>query len=289
MGGGMSNALDSTKRKKMGRTWTGGTRPIEELDETSRKNLAATESGVSVFDPVLCELTYRWFAPKEAKILDPFAGGSVRGIVASKLGHKYTGIELRAEQVEANRQQGKTICKENEPTWLIGDSMEVMNLVTEANFNLLFSCPPYADLEVYSDDPRDISNMPYPEFLKTYREIINRSIQKLEQDSFAVFVIGEVRSKKDAGQYYGFVPDTIKAFEDAGCSYYNEIILVTAIGSLPIRAGRIFQTTRKIGKTHQNILVFCKGDAKKAAKKCGEVPREEEALWESAVSTSEQF
>jgi hypothetical protein len=35
-------------------------------------------------------------------VLDPFAGGSARGIVASRLGGRYIGIELRAEQVAAN-------------------------------------------------------------------------------------------------------------------------------------------------------------------------------------------
>ena len=47
---------------------------------------AATQSGTSIFDPVLCELAYRWFCPPGGVVLDPFAGGSVRGIVASKLG-----------------------------------------------------------------------------------------------------------------------------------------------------------------------------------------------------------
>jgi hypothetical protein len=54
-------------------------------------------------------------------------------------------------------------------------------------------------------------------------------------------------------------------------TYYNEIILVTAIGSLPIRAGRQFTAGRKIGKTHQNVLVFVKGDEKKATMACGDV------------------
>ena len=44
---------------------------------------------------------------------------------------------------------------------------------------------------------------------------------------------------------------------------YNEMILVNAIGSLPIRAGKYFNASRKIGKTHQNVLVFYKGDPKK--------------------------
>lgn len=58
---------------------------------------------------------------------------------------------------------------------------------------------------------------------------------------------------------------------DAGAQYYNEGILVTQAGSLAIRAGRTFAATRKLGKTHQNILVFCKGDPKRATEACGVV------------------
>ena len=49
--------------------------------------------------------------------------------------------------------------------------------------------------------------------------------------------------------------------------YYNEAILVTCVGSLPLRAGKTMRASRKLGKTHQNILVFLKGDAKKAVAK----------------------
>jgi hypothetical protein len=66
-------------------------------------------AGTSIFDPVLTEVAYRWFAPEGGKVLDPFAGGSVRGVVAAMLGLEYTGIDLRAEQVEANRQNWQQI------------------------------------------------------------------------------------------------------------------------------------------------------------------------------------
>jgi DNA modification methylase len=52
---------------------------------------------------------YKWFCPEGGTILDPFAGGSVRGIVANYLGFKYTGIELRQEQVDSNREQALDI------------------------------------------------------------------------------------------------------------------------------------------------------------------------------------
>ena len=223
----------------------------------------------SIFDPVLTELIYKWFCPENGVILDPFAGGSVRGIVASLLGNKYIGIELRTEQIVANNEQ-KHICNGKiEPEWIEGDSKNIEKLCTVKKVDFLFSCPPYADLEVYSDNENDLSTMDYPNFKDAYFDIIKKCCSILDDDCFACFVVGEIRDKK--GNYYNFVSDTIRAFTDAGLEYYNEIILVTAIGSLPIRAGRIFNAGRKIGKTHQNILVFLKGDAKKATEKIGDI------------------
>lgn len=46
---------------------------------------------------------------------------------------------------------------------------------------------------------------------------------------------------------------------------------MTAVGSLPLRAAEGFQKSRKLGKTHQNLLIFCKGDPRKAATACGAV------------------
>jgi DNA modification methylase len=230
---------------------------------------ADEQAGISIFDPTLCELIYRWFSPVDGVVLDPFAGGSVRGIVAAKLGRLYVGCELRAEQVAANRKQALLICPENVPVWACGDSTQIEEHCRGTEADLIFSCPPYADLEVYSDDPQDISTMAYGEFLAAYKKIIAASCRMLKQDRFACFVVGDVRDKK--GNYRNFVSHTIEAFVEAGLHLYNEAILVTAVGSLPIRAGRTFSASRKLGKTHQNVLVFVKGDGKKAAQACGDV------------------
>lgn len=228
-------------------------------------------TGTSIFDPVLCELAYIWFSPVGGTILDPFAGGSVRGIVASKLGRQYIGHELRQEQVDANRVQGSEICVDElmPPAWICGDSRTIDSTCKDVQADMVFSCPPYADLEVYSDDTKDLSTLGYEEFKNAYFEIIKKTCALLKNDRFACFVVGEVRNKK--GNYYNFVGDTVQAFKEAGLNYYNEAILVTAVGSLPIRVGKQFSSGRKLGKTHQNILVFVKGDGKKAAQACGEV------------------
>jgi len=240
---------------------------LKNMAALAKKASGSTLPSESIFDPVLCEIMYRWFCPAGGQILDPFAGGSVRGVIAGCLGYDYTGIDLRQEQIAANQAQ-IDIAKERKPIWLCGDSRAMeAHLPTGFEADFVFSCPPYADLEVYSKQPEDLSNMDYPDFRTAYFEIIAKACARLKEDSFAVFVVGEARSKP-SGHYYGIVPDTVRAFEDAGVHFYNEIILVTQIAAKALTAAEGFVKSRKIGKIHQNVLVFVKGDPVKAALKC---------------------
>lgn len=227
-----------------------------------------SDTGTSIFDPVLTELVVSWFSAKGDRIIDPFAGGSVRGIVSGTLERNYTGVDLRQEQIDANIVQGEAIKPTCAPVWICGDSMNIKTLAS-GEYDFMLTCPPYGDLEVYSDDPADISNMSADDFDKTYTEILNRTVSMLKDDRFAIVVVGNYRDKK------GFLRDlvglTVRAMESAGMRYYNDFIVVTPIGSLPIRAGKAFQSTRKMGRTHQYALCFVKGDPKKATERLGMV------------------
>jgi hypothetical protein len=229
-----------------------------------------TSPVVSIFDPVLCELAYRWFSPPGGLVIDPFAGGSVRGIVAAKLGRRYLGVDLSAEQLAANEAQADRICPEGlRPAWRQGDARQIEAIAGGAAADFVFSCPPYGNLEIYSDDPADISTLDYPAFREAYRAIVAAALRILKPDRFACFVVGDLRDKR--GFYRRFVADTAQAFEDGGAHFYNDAVLVTALGSLPLRAAGAFESGRKLAKTHQNVLVFCKGDPKKATEACGPV------------------
>lgn len=223
--------------------------------------MAANQSGTSIFDPVICEMFYRWFVPQGGSVLDPFAGGSVRGIVASRLGYQYTGFDLRQEQVDANQTQ-QNLCTPGEVRWICDDSRNLANHIKPSSVDAVFSCPPYVDLERYSDDPRDLSTLGYEEFMQSYEEIIAACAKALKPDRFASFVVGEVRGGD--GSCLGFVPGTVTAFAKAGLRLYNDAILVTSVGSLAIRADRQFTISRKLGRTHQYFLIFVKGDARRA-------------------------
>lgn len=222
-----------------------------------------TYQGTSIFDPVLCEIAYRWFCPPGGAVLDPFAGGSVRGIVAAMLGHRYTGIDLSEQQVAANRLQAESILAGSDyhaPVWIEGDSANMNRLLTsgEAKYDLVFSCPPYYDLEVYSQDPGELSAFgTYEEFLRAYRLIIGLAAARLKPERFVVWVIGEIRGKD--GWQRGLVTDTIIAFRDAGLHLYNEAVLLTSVGTAALRVPRQFIGGRTLVRTHQSVLVFWNG------------------------------
>lgn len=213
------------------------------------------DTGISIFDPALTELMYNWFCPVGGHIFDPFAGGSVRGIVAHYLGYKYTGVELRHEQVDSNRDQALNILPiNNQPQWYVGDSNVIIDGFTN-KFDFIFSCPPYFDLEVYSDLPEDLSNMTYSEFLKIYSSIILKSCNLLKSGCYACFVVGDVRDKDG---YYRCLPDMTKmAFLNSGLKLYNEAILLNPIGTAMIRANNSMKS-KKLVKVHQNVLIFKK-------------------------------
>ena len=242
-----------------GLTWKGTAASFDYYRVKEGTRETTDTQGTSIFDPVLCELMYSWFCPKGGQIIDPFAGGSVRGIVATTLGYRYWGCDLSGKQVEANQEQALKICPDEIIRWTTGDAKKLLAKAPDADF--IFTCPPYGDLEVYSDDPADLSTMRYDRFISVLHEIIGLACQKLRYNRFACIVVGDFRDSK--GFYHNFVSDTIQGFQEAAVKLYNEVILVTPVGSLPIRITGQFEAGRKVGKTHQNVLVFYKGDPEK--------------------------
>ena len=245
-------------------TYTGAAKSFDHYRVKEGTRSETQEHGTSIFDPVCVELCYLWFSPEGGQVVDPFAGGSVRGIVAGALGRRYWGCDLRPEQIAANEAQADEIAPRVRPVWVCGDSMDTLADAPAADF--VFSCPPYGDLEKYSDDPRDLSAMDWHAFVAAYKRIILRAVGRMKPDTFACFVVGDFRDGR--GFYRNFVSETIDGFEQAGARLYNEAILATPVGTAAMRVTKQFESGRKLAKTHQNVLVFCKGDWKKAAARC---------------------
>lgn len=264
-------------------------------------------AGTSIFDPVLCEIGYRWYCPKGGSILDPFAGGNTRGVVAAFFGYKYTGVEIREGQVLANRAQLDDVYEiEDEfglfgpgrlchkvtlrevyarcwaaeiaagtmpaemitPQWVVGNSTDIDEaLPIGEEYDLCFSCPPYYNLEQYSTRDGDGSKaQTYPEFMEWYAGVYRQCVARLKDSRFLIITVGDLRDKAGIGKYYNFNAHTQLLFsEKLGLHTYNQGVLYTALGSLPIRTSAAFPSGRKLGHTYQNTYIFWKGQDKSGA------------------------
>lgn len=167
-------------------------------------------------------------------MLDPCCGSAVRGLVAQRLGREYVGIDIRPEQVEANRAELDPSLGPP-PLWLAGDGREAERLAGEP-VDLVFSCPPYADLERYSRREDDLSNMRWEVFKAEYSALIMSACAALAEDRFAVWVVGEVRDRQ--GWQRDLLGLSVDAFRAAGLPLYNRAVYIPPLGSLPMRARR---------------------------------------------------
>ena len=230
-------------------------------------NCGGNITQTSEFDPVLCELMYKWLAPENGKIIDPFAGGHVRGTVAGSLGFDYSGVDLSTRQIEENTKKIENLFLTETVHYVNRDSVHIDEIFKGQKFDFLIGCPPYFNLEKYSKAKEDLSNMKWEDFKEKYSEIIKKTCDLLCDDSFACFVVSEVRDKK--GVYINFVDFTKDCFLSSGLHFYNEIILLNTASSLALRCGIPFKKSRKVGRQHQNVLIFVKGDPVKATDKLG--------------------
>lgn len=226
----------------------------------SKTNFWDTEEpSVSIFDATLCELMYDWFCPKGGTILDPFAGGSVRGIVAEEMGYHYTGIDISEKQIQANQLQSQ------KPNWIIGDSEDVLETMHDEVYDFVFTCPPYYDLEIYSDNENDLSNMDDGDFDDKYASILTECYSKLKDNRFFCIVLSETREVSKTGnykigKYRNLVAKTIMGCEEIGFSFYNDMVLFNSQHQASRISKTYFDRNRKIASVHQNVLVFVKGN-----------------------------
>lgn len=223
---------------------------LEQLSETD------TYKGASSFDPVLAEIACSWFVPGPGvRVFDCFSGGVTKGAVATKCGHQFFGLELRKEQVEAN--QKKIVELGVSPMYVCDDGSSIAAHLGVATQDLFLTCPPYWNLEVYSNNENDLSNMSdYGSFIDRLAYIFTQAIQCLKKNRFAVVVVGDIRDKQ--GFCYNFPGDVIRIFQQNGCCLWNDIAIIGNDAHAQLRA-RQYMNTRKLARIHQRMLVFYNG------------------------------
>lgn len=224
--------------------------------ETLNSNRSDRRHGVnngkcSVFNPQLAQMILAAYAPMNGKIYDPFDGGGTRGYIATKMGYDYTGVEIREE--EYNRVLAQMKEWNLNFKFILADSVEYR---PNENFDFIYTCPPYYDLEVYSDMEEDLSNAPsYMEYLNMLQKVLKNCYDVLKKDSFAVFVVGNFRNKK--GELEHLNGDLITKAKEVGFKLWDELIWMGASNVALTRCGK-FEKNRKSVRMHEYIIILKK-------------------------------
>ena len=170
--------------------------PFSALDAQQEYYQERLRRWVRVFDPVLCECMYRWFAPKDGgHILDPFAEGSTRGIVAARLGYLYTGVELRPEQVKVNERAALAVQALNPgmplPKWICGiPGFLDQYLPSGEQYDLIFTSLPH-----YNTGDRTASDT-YKKLIALYDVVFRQAAARLKPNRFLVVKVRELLDEK---------------------------------------------------------------------------------------------
>lgn len=212
----------------------------------------SVSGGISRFDPHLAEVLYRWFCPPGGAVADPFAGGPVRGLVAGHLGHPYVGVDLLADQVEANTAraedwQARGLLTQV-PGWVHGDAAALLATFPSGTVDYVLTCPPYHNRERYSD----------------YQTILAETVRVLADDRFATIVVSDIRDSR--GHLRGLPALTTQAMTNAGAHLVNEQILVAPLGLAAKRMRPPWEACRTTTRIHQLVLTYIKGDRRDAAR-----------------------
>ena len=152
-----------------------------------------------------------------------------------------------------------TIPKEQMKEWginfeiILGDSQIFK---PEGKFNFAFTCPPYYDLELYSNLESDLSNAgTYKKYLKMLKNVMKNVYDCLEDNCFAVFVVGNFRSAK--GELEHLNGDLIQLGKEIGFKLWDELIWMGASNVALTRCGK-FEVNRKSVRMHEYIVVLKK-------------------------------
>ena len=151
-------------------------------------------------------------------VLDPFVGVGTTLDACEELGRIGVGVELN----EKYRELAEADLPANGPHRLIaGDALHLDRYLEPESVDMILTSPPYGNLlkQVkgafaykwkehsriapvtnplpYSDDPQDLGNLPYPEYLTAITEVMAQTVKVMKEDAYAVWVVKDFRASKE--------------------------------------------------------------------------------------------
>ena len=208
----------------------------------------------SEFHAGLAEQILRYWSMKGSVVVDPFAGRATRAVVASRMERQYEGYEISPTTYKRVTEHFKKLgvspkLYNNDGLFLTFTDDEVADLV--------FTCPPYHDIEKYESVTNQLSDCEtYEKFLKQIGYCGYHINRVLKPGAFCVWVVGDWRCPKGGG-LRSFHSDLISLFTKEKLIHHDTIIMKNISPFAPLQAGKV-ASKRYTSKIHEYVMVFRK-------------------------------
>ena len=213
----------------------------------------------SYFNPKLCKIVYSSYCPQNGTIFDPFSS-VVRPYVAKLMDYNYTGCEIRKDECEKINDilNAGSLFETSEVSV---HNVDCRKFETDQKFDLIFTCPPYWNLETYSDMDSDLSNISdYKQFISEMSTVYNKCANLMHENSYCCFVVADFRDysegRKLINRLVPFVSDMIRCGENSGLTLYDKVIIKKPLGTAPSRLK--LWNNRKTVRIHEELIIFKK-------------------------------
>jgi DNA modification methylase len=230
------------------REWTRLSRNVWN-DVSSPRNERHLAHG-AVFPLKLAERLVQMYSGPGDLVLDPFAGIGTTVVAAQRAGRRGLGIELVPEFHQMCEEWLDETSSEGSPATVVQDDCRNLSeYVAPESVQLVVTSPPYADfihksledrrlrhktsrirhennsrVRVYSDDDRDLGNLPYKPFLDAIEEISHSLWKAITPKGYLIWVVKDHRDTANGVPYIPVHVDVAQRSEQAGFTWHDLIV-----------------------------------------------------------------
>lgn len=215
---------------------------------------------LSEFNPTVAKNIISFWSDPGDLIFDPFAGRT-RALVSHAMARMYVGCEVSGDVVSYMYNKFVAldlVSKDDFAVDIVNDDcLNINDYYDDVDVDMVFSCPPYWNLEKYESCSGQLSDISdYNVFLD---ELVKRLVvasSKLKKDGFMCLVVGDFRR---GGEYVTFHSDLLQRLKGVGGLKLHDVV---AVQNIPFNTAAFYFGSRKrfksTAKSHEYLLVWKK-------------------------------
>jgi len=192
-------------------------------------------------------------------ILDPFSGRT-RVLIGYAMNRAYIGCEISEDVVNHMKQKFESLNLFEDPNFnvdIINDDCLNIKQYYNIKVDLIFTCPPYWNLEKYEHCKGQLSDINnYETFLNELKKRLDVSIDLLKPEGFMCIVIGDFRKKNN---YITLHSDLIQLMKNNDKIKIHDVI---TIQNIPFSTAAFYFGSNKKNihttKAHEYLIVWKK-------------------------------